>query len=101
MLEGRRQQIEAKVLRNRGEREESLQRREELLQALEAEQERRRRERERDEEQRTARAQELHAQVHTHTRALGYSGSLYETNGILWPTPRFTYSYSDHYLIDK
>ena len=63
VLEGRRQQIEAKMRGNREEQEESLRRREELLQELEAEGETRRQEKERQEEHRTARVQELDAQV--------------------------------------
>ncbi|XP_030215459.1 trichoplein keratin filament-binding protein [Gadus morhua] len=68
VLEGRRQQIEAKMRGNREEQEESLRRREELLQELEAEGETRRQEKERQEEHRTARVQELDAQVEEQRR---------------------------------
>jgi len=93
VLEGRRQQIEAKVRRNREEQEESLRRREELLQVLEVERETRRQEREQEEEQRTTRVQELDAQVHARTHARTVIADHY-TNVILWPTTRLTNSYS-------
>lgn len=60
---GRQQQLELKVQKNREAQEESLRRREELIQELELERENRRRENEQEEGRRTARMQEINAQV--------------------------------------
>lgn len=66
VLAGRQQQLELKMQNNREAQEESLRRREELIQELELEKEIRRQEREQEEGRRTARIQELNAQVSTH-----------------------------------
>ncbi|XP_040897387.1 trichoplein keratin filament-binding protein [Toxotes jaculatrix] len=63
VLVGRQQQLELKMQKNREAQEESLRRREELIQELELEREIRRREKEQEEGRRTARIQELNAQV--------------------------------------
>ncbi len=65
VLVGRQQQLELKVQKNREAQEESLRRREELIQELELEREMRRREIEQEEGRRTARMQEINAQVST------------------------------------
>ena len=60
---GRQQQLEDKMQRNREAQEESLRRREELIQELELERETRRVEKDQEQGYRTARMQEIHAQV--------------------------------------
>uniref|UniRef100_A0A3Q3XC44 Trichoplein keratin filament-binding protein n=1 Tax=Mola mola TaxID=94237 RepID=A0A3Q3XC44_MOLML len=60
---GRQQQLELKMQKNREAQEESLRRREELVQELELEREIRRRMKEQQMGQRTARMQEINAQV--------------------------------------
>lgn len=65
VLAGRQQQLELKVQRNREAQEESLKRREELIQELELERKIRRQETEQEEGRRTARMQEINAQVRT------------------------------------
>lgn len=65
VLVGRQQQLELKMQKNREAQEESLRRREELIQELELERELRRQETEREEGRRTARLQEINAQVST------------------------------------
>lgn len=65
VLAGRQQQLELKVQKNRKAQEESLRRREELIQELELEREIRCRENEQEEGRRTARMQEINAQVST------------------------------------
>ncbi|KAJ8005958.1 hypothetical protein DPEC_G00123280 [Dallia pectoralis] len=63
VLTGRQQQLELKMQENRQAQEESLHRREELIQELELERETRRKEREEQEGYRTARMQDITAQV--------------------------------------
>ncbi|XP_041855050.1 trichoplein keratin filament-binding protein [Melanotaenia boesemani] len=63
VLAGRQQQLELQMQKNREAQEESLKRREELIQELEFERELRRQEKEQDEGRRTARMQEIKAQV--------------------------------------
>lgn len=63
VLEGRQQQLELKMQRNREAQEESLRRREDLIKELELERELRRQEREQQESRRTAWLQEINAQV--------------------------------------
>uniref|UniRef100_A0A3B4ZCX7 Trichoplein keratin filament-binding protein n=1 Tax=Seriola lalandi dorsalis TaxID=1841481 RepID=A0A3B4ZCX7_SERLL len=63
VLAGRQEQLELKMQKNREAQEESLRRREELIQELELESEIRRQEKVQDESRRTARIQELNAQV--------------------------------------
>lgn len=63
VLEGRQQQLELKMQRNREAQEESLRRREDLIKELELERELRRQEREQQESCRTAWLQEINAQV--------------------------------------
>ncbi|KAM7017738.1 trichoplein keratin filament-binding protein [Tautogolabrus adspersus] len=63
VLAERQHQLELKVQKNREAQEESLRRREELIQELEQEREIRRREMEQEEGRRTARMQEINAQV--------------------------------------
>ena len=60
---GREQQLELKMQKNREAQEESLRRREELIQELELKREIRRHEKEQEEGRRTAWIQELNAQV--------------------------------------
>lgn len=60
---GRQQQLELKMQKNREAQEESLKRREELIQELELERELRRQEKEKEDGRRTAKANELKAQV--------------------------------------
>lgn len=60
---GRQQQLELKMQKNREAQEESLKRREELIQELELERELRRQEKEKEEGRQTARAKDLKAQV--------------------------------------
>lgn len=62
--------------KNREAQEESLKRREELIQELELESEIRRQEKEQDESRRTARIQELNAQVSKYIRCLSPSSKL-------------------------
>uniref|UniRef100_A0A3B3QWT9 Trichoplein keratin filament-binding protein n=1 Tax=Paramormyrops kingsleyae TaxID=1676925 RepID=A0A3B3QWT9_9TELE len=63
VLTGRRQQLDQKMLENRWAQEESLRRREELIEQLEKEKEARCQEREQEKEQRTARMREIDTQV--------------------------------------
>lgn len=63
VLTGRQQQLELKMQKNREAQEESLRRREELIQELELEREKRRQEKEQEEGRRTARMQEINVQV--------------------------------------
>ena len=63
MLAGRQQQLELKMLKNREAQEESLKRREELIQELELERKLRCQEKEQEEGRRTTRMQEIKAQV--------------------------------------
>ncbi|XP_070760888.1 trichoplein keratin filament-binding protein [Enoplosus armatus] len=63
VLAGRQQQLELKVQKNRDAQEESLRRREELIQELELEREMRRQETVQEEGHRTARMREINAQV--------------------------------------
>lgn len=63
--------------KNRKAQEESLRRREELIQELELEREIRCRERKQEEGRRTARMQEIDAQVSTLCSVLGYSSSFF------------------------
>lgn len=63
VLVGRKTQLELKMQKNREAQEESLKRREELIQELELERELRRREKEQEEGHNTARMQEIQAQV--------------------------------------
>lgn len=63
VLAGRQQQLELKMQKNREAQEESLKRREELIQELEQERELRRLEKEHEEGRRTANMQEIKAQV--------------------------------------
>lgn len=63
VLAGRQQQLEMKMRQNREAQEESLRRREELIQDLEMERESQRQEIEQEEGRRTARMKELNAQV--------------------------------------
>ncbi|KAM8885958.1 trichoplein keratin filament-binding protein isoform 1-T1 [Spinachia spinachia] len=63
VLVGRQQQLELKMQDNREAQEESLRRREQLIQELEQERETRRHEKEQEEGRRTARMQEINAQV--------------------------------------
>ncbi|KAM7391905.1 hypothetical protein PAMP_022552 [Pampus punctatissimus] len=63
VLVGRQQQLELKMLKNREAQEESLKRREELIQELEMEREIRRQEKEQEAGRRTARMQEIDSQV--------------------------------------
>ena len=69
---GRQQQLDLKMQKNREAQEESLKRREELIQELETEREFRRREKQQEESRRTARMQEIDAQV-----GIYFSGSFY------------------------
>ncbi|KAF6729484.1 Trichoplein keratin filament-binding protein [Oryzias melastigma] len=66
VLVGRQQQLELKMQKNREAQEESLKRREELIQELELERELRRQEKEKEDGRRTARANELKAQMEQH-----------------------------------
>ncbi|KAK2837294.1 hypothetical protein Q5P01_014506 [Channa striata] len=66
VLVGRQQQLEQKMQKNREAQEESLKRREELIQELEREREMRQREKEREEGRKTAQMQEINAQVEQH-----------------------------------
>ncbi|KAF3695816.1 Trichoplein keratin filament-binding protein [Channa argus] len=66
VLVGRQQQLELKMQKNREAQEESLRRREELIQELEQDREIRQREKEQEEGRRTARMQEIKAQVEQH-----------------------------------
>lgn len=68
VLMGRQQQLEQKMLKIRKAQEESLKRREELIQELELERKLRRLEKETDEGQKTERMQELKAQVGTNAQ---------------------------------
>lgn len=63
VLVGRQQQLELKMQKNREAQEESLKRREQLIQGLEQERETRRWEKEQEEGRRTARMQEINTQV--------------------------------------
>lgn len=63
VLAVRQQQLEQKVQKNREAQEESLRRREELIQELELERELRRQETVQEEGRRTARMQEINTQV--------------------------------------
>lgn len=63
VLAGRQQQLELKMQNNRKAQEESLRRREKLIQELELEREIRRQETEQEEGRKTARMQEINAQV--------------------------------------
>ncbi|KAM6944756.1 trichoplein keratin filament-binding protein isoform 1-T1 [Lycodopsis pacificus] len=63
VLVGRQQQLELKMQKNREAQEESLRRREQLIQELELERETRCQEKEQEEGRRTARMQEINAQV--------------------------------------
>lgn len=63
VLAGRQLQLDVKMQDNRQAQEESLRRREELIEELELERQTRRQEREEDEGHRTARMQEINAQV--------------------------------------
>ncbi|KAM4576031.1 trichoplein keratin filament-binding protein isoform 1-T2 [Odontesthes bonariensis] len=63
VLAGRQQQLELKILKNREAQEESLKRREELIQELELERKLRCQEKEQEEGRRTSRMQEIKAQV--------------------------------------
>ncbi|XP_032370936.1 trichoplein keratin filament-binding protein isoform X1 [Etheostoma spectabile] len=63
VLSGRQQQLELKMEKNREAQEESLRRREQLIQELERERETRHQEKEQEECRRTARMQEINAQV--------------------------------------
>ncbi|KAK7934103.1 hypothetical protein WMY93_004999 [Mugilogobius chulae] len=63
VLAGRQQQLELKINQNREAQQESLKRREELIQELEMERELQRQERELEEGRRTARRKELDSQV--------------------------------------
>lgn len=80
MLAGRQEQLELKLQKNREAQEESLRRREELVQELELERDIRRRMKERQMGQRTARMQEINAQVSTICGA--QSASLFQNNGV-------------------
>ncbi|XP_011477490.1 trichoplein keratin filament-binding protein [Oryzias latipes] len=66
VLMGRQQQLELKMQKNREAQEESLKRREELIQELELERELRRQEKEKEEGRQTARAKDLKAQMEQH-----------------------------------
>uniref|UniRef100_A0A3P9KYS3 Uncharacterized protein n=1 Tax=Oryzias latipes TaxID=8090 RepID=A0A3P9KYS3_ORYLA len=66
VLMGRQQQLELKMQKNREAQEESLKRREELIQELELERELRRQEKEKEEGRQTARAMDLKAQMEQH-----------------------------------
>lgn len=77
MLAGRQQQLELKMQKNREAQEESLRRREELIQELELEREIRCRERKQEEGCRTARMQEIDAQVSTLCSVLGFNSSFF------------------------
>uniref|UniRef100_A0A8C8JEI5 Trichoplein keratin filament-binding protein n=1 Tax=Oncorhynchus tshawytscha TaxID=74940 RepID=A0A8C8JEI5_ONCTS len=68
VLAGRQQQLDVKMQENRQAQEESLRRREELIEELELERQTRRQEREEDEGHRTARMQEINAQVEQRRR---------------------------------
>ncbi|XP_041756402.1 trichoplein keratin filament-binding protein [Coregonus clupeaformis] len=68
VLAGRQQQLEVKMQENLQAQEESLRRREELIEELELERQTRRQEREEDEGHRTARMQEINAQVEQRRR---------------------------------
>ncbi|XP_026178582.1 trichoplein keratin filament-binding protein [Mastacembelus armatus] len=68
VLAGRQQQLELKMQKNREAQEESLRRREELIQKLELERETRRHEKEQEQGRRTARMQEINAQVEQQRR---------------------------------
>ncbi|KAJ8379349.1 hypothetical protein SKAU_G00001270 [Synaphobranchus kaupii] len=68
VLTARQQQLEVKMKENRRAQEESLRRREELIQELELERETRRQEREVQEGQRTARMQEIKQQIEQQRR---------------------------------
>lgn len=70
VLAGRQQQLELKVQKNREAQEESLRRREELIQELELERKIRLQETEQEEGRRTARMQEINAQVSTYCSGL-------------------------------
>lgn len=63
VLAGRQQQLEQKMHQNRKAQEESLKRREELIQQLEMERELQRQEKELEEGRRTARKKEIDSQV--------------------------------------
>uniref|UniRef100_A0A8C7YPS9 Trichoplein keratin filament-binding protein n=1 Tax=Oryzias sinensis TaxID=183150 RepID=A0A8C7YPS9_9TELE len=66
VLMGRQQQLELKMQKNREAQEESLKRREKLIQELELERELRRQEKEKEEGRQTARAKDLKAQMEQH-----------------------------------
>uniref|UniRef100_A0A3P9H3P5 Trichoplein keratin filament-binding protein n=1 Tax=Oryzias latipes TaxID=8090 RepID=A0A3P9H3P5_ORYLA len=66
VLMGRQQQLELKMQKNREAQEESLKRREELIQELELERELRRQEKEKEEGRQTARAKDLKVQMEQH-----------------------------------
>uniref|UniRef100_A0A673Z8V7 Trichoplein keratin filament-binding protein n=1 Tax=Salmo trutta TaxID=8032 RepID=A0A673Z8V7_SALTR len=68
VLAGRQLQLDVKMQENRQAQEESLRRREELIEELELERQTRRQEREEDEGHRTARMQEINAQVEQRRR---------------------------------
>ncbi|XP_010768943.1 trichoplein keratin filament-binding protein [Notothenia coriiceps] len=63
VLAGRQHQLELKLQKNREAQEESLKRREQLIQDLELEKETRQQEKEQEEGHKTARMEEIHAQV--------------------------------------